>query len=61
MKLCITAGNYHIFKLMIKNHKDSRIQLKERFKGVVGSFVPWGILFLKGMTLKPGQRYIKGE
>ena len=28
MKLCITAGNYHIFKLMIKNHKDSRIQLK---------------------------------
>lgn len=22
------AGNYHIFKLMIKNHKDSRIQLK---------------------------------
>ena len=40
MKLCITAGNYHIFKLMIKNHKDSRIQLKERFKGVVDSFVP---------------------
>ena len=28
MKLCITAGNYHIFKLMIKNHKDQRIQLK---------------------------------
>ena len=29
MKLCITAGNYHNFKLMIKNHKDSfRIQLK---------------------------------
>ena len=28
MKLCITAGNYHIFKLMIKNHQDQRIQLK---------------------------------
>jgi hypothetical protein len=28
MKLCITAGNYHIFKLMIKSHKDQRIQLK---------------------------------
>lgn len=28
MKLCITSGNYHIFQLMIKNHKDSRIQLK---------------------------------
>ena len=61
MKLCITAGNYHIFKLMIKNHKDSRIQLKERFKGVVDSVVPWGRRFFKGMTLKPGHRYIKGE
>lgn len=28
MKLCITSGNYHIFQLMIKNHKDSRFQLK---------------------------------
>lgn len=27
MKLCITSGNYHIFLLMIKNHKDSRINL----------------------------------
>lgn len=27
MKFCITNGNYHIFLLMIKNHKDQRFQL----------------------------------
>ena len=31
MKLCITAGNYHIFKLMIKNHKDSILSHELRY------------------------------
>lgn len=28
MKLCMTCGNYHIFLLMIKNHKDQRFKLE---------------------------------
>lgn len=28
MKFCITNGNFHIFLLMIKNHKDQRFTLE---------------------------------
>ncbi|RHM63124.1 MULTISPECIES: hypothetical protein [Coprobacillaceae] len=32
MKLCLTSGNYHVFSLMIQNHQDSRIKIKNSYQ-----------------------------
>ena len=55
MKLCITAGNYHIFKLMIKNHKDSRIQLNQK---TVISILSHELRYSPFMYLCPGFKVI---